>query len=788
MTSKKINFDAINAAAMAIFLSLLEQWLPDGHKAQNEYKSVNPTRSDAHEGSFSINIRKGIWQDFATGDSGSDPISLFAYLFHDNDQGAAAKELADLLGVNSAPVKPVPTKKAEKAPRSEWRPIVPPNNAPEPHKAHIKRGFPEQVWCYRSRSGVPLGYVYRFKTSDGGKEVLPLTWCRNEQTGEQQWRWMAFAEPRPLYGLEWLDVKPDAPVLIVEGEPCAEAARAELVSAAVVMTWPGGGKAVDKCGWNDLAGRDVIIWPDCDSQREKMPKDAPEDFVPPLLPEDKQPGVMAANKIAETLLALGCRVWMVNIPVPDVVKSGYDVVDAIAEGLTGEALLKHLRANIRLLASAGLRDGGQNKAPSPDSAGASAEDTGGPDDWDRGLLRGARGGLEDCRENVFLILSRHRAWEGVIGWNDFTMRLEKIQRPPTGLPVGEWKTEDDYDTGLWLAQNCGLRLQSENTIISGVTMVANKHRFHPPRDWLRSLPAWDGVDRLEHFIADCLGCENSRYVQMAGKYFMIGIVSRIFRPGNKMQHMMVLEGAQGIGKSTFWRVLGGDWFQDSPLKIGSADAYMQLTGVMLYEIAEMDSFNKSEATQVKGFVTQEVDRYREPYARRPVDRPRQCVFVGTTNHGEYLKDTTGNRRFWPIKALNVDVELLKSIREQLFAEALYRFDAGERWHPDRDEERELFVPEQDARRIVDPWLYPLQEWLDDPSQRHLNEFTCTELLMGALKVELNKIDGNRGMATRMGNLMAELAEQDGWVRRRRTTGRREWIWVRPDDKRVRSFT
>jgi predicted P-loop ATPase len=314
-------------------------------------------------------------------------------------------------------------------------------------------------------------------------------------------------------------------------------------------------------------------------------------------------------------------------------------------------------------------------------------------------------------------------------------------------------------------------------------MVAEKNSFHPPRDWVMGLPVWDHTDRLEYFIAECVGCENSRYVQLVGKYFMIGIVARIFRPGCPMHYMPVLEGKQGIGKSTFWRTLvGHEWFQETPFRLGGADAYMALDGAILYEIAEMDSFNRAETTAMKAFISQAKDRFREPYQRRHIDRLRQCVFAGTTNHGEYLKDTTGNRRVWPIKAQFVDNSLLESYREQLFAEAWYRFGVGERWHPNAEEEHHYFVPEQDERRIVDPWLYPLQNWLDDIGQRCENEFTATDILLGAFKVELQKVDGNRSMATRVGNLMAEL---DGWQRKRRSTGRREWVYVRPVDQRLR---
>jgi predicted P-loop ATPase len=398
------------------------------------------------------------------------------------------------------------------------------------------------------------------------------------------------------------------------------------------------------------------------------------------------------------------------------------------------------------------------------------------DGWERGLIEKPRGGLEDCRENVFLILSRHPEWQGIIGWNEFTRRVEKTVPTPFGSLVGEWKIGDDYETGLWLAQHCNLLLRSEATIMAGVAMCADKNKFHPPRDWLESLPVFDGVDRLEHFIADCVGCENSEYIQLIGKYFMIGIIARIYMPGCPMQYMPILEGKQGMGKSSLWRALGGDWFQDTPLKLGDKDAYMQLTGTLIYEIAELDAFNKAESTMVKGFITQENDRFREPYGRRPIDNPRQCVFVGTTNHGEYLKDTTGNRRMWPIKAVDINLDLIKALRPLLFAEALHRFNAGERWHPSRKEEREHFMPEQDYRRIVDPWLYPLQDWLDDVDQRLSNEFTVTDLLMGALKVELNKIDGNRSMATRIGNIMMEI----GWERKRRLRNRRkETVYERP---------
>ena len=181
--------------------------------------------------------------------------------------------------------------------------------------------------------------MFRFKNSSGGKEVLPLTWGKNTQTGKEEWRWMGFKEPRYLYGLDRLAAKPDATVLITEGEKCADAAAEQLPELAC-LTWPGGSKAVSKIDWSPLAGRKVIIWPDCDAQKDKSGV---------LLPETDQPGIKAATQIADKLAVLGCRVWMMVIPKPGERVSGWDIVDTIDEGLTAEALAEYIRAKAKPL-------------------------------------------------------------------------------------------------------------------------------------------------------------------------------------------------------------------------------------------------------------------------------------------------------------------------------------------------------------------------------------------------------------------------------------------------------
>lgn len=398
------------------------------------------------------------------------------------------------------------------------------------------------------------------------------------------------------------------------------------------------------------------------------------------------------------------------------------------------------------------------------------------------LLLKKDGELIECRENVLAFLTQHPDWDGVLGYNEFSGRVMKLKPPPFASAPGEWTQEDDFNLGLWMAYENGLIVKSDAFIVSAVAMAAYRNKYHPIKQWLESLPPWDKTDRLGHFLADCTGCKQSEYSALVGTLFMVGMVARIYRPGCSMQYMPILEGSQGVGKSSFWRALAGEWFQDTPFKIGDKDAYMQLQGVWLYEIAELDSLNKADATSVKAFITQNNDRFREPYGRRIADWPRQCLFVGTTNHYEYLRDATGNRRFWPISARSMNIEALRNMRDQLYAQALALYHAGRRWHPTAAQEGQFFVPQQERRRVIDAWLYLIQDWLSDIDQQMVNEFTVLDILRGAVKVHPERIDNFNAMSQRVSRLMQEL----GWERRRRTSGGRQWVYLRPKDQQIKS--
>ncbi|MGF7163499.1 hypothetical protein FHS85_005168 [Rhodoligotrophos appendicifer] len=246
-----MNFEAIGAAALAAYPGLLRQWFPGGRVYGHEFK-VGSLQGEKGE-SLSINITTGAWADFAANHQGGDPISLYAAMTGVK-QGEAAVALAEILGGSLLP-EPRQAEAREKAPkRQTWTPVHPvPDGAGEPLKSHRDFGRHTTSWAYRDAEGRLLGYICRFDMPDGGKEVLPQSYCTGPD-GKRAWRWMSFAKPRPLYGLERLAEQPRANVVIVEGEKCADRAR-QLFPQHVVVTWPSGGKAVRHADWTPLKGR-----------------------------------------------------------------------------------------------------------------------------------------------------------------------------------------------------------------------------------------------------------------------------------------------------------------------------------------------------------------------------------------------------------------------------------------------------------------------------------------------------------------------------------------------------
>ncbi|WP_428421940.1 VapE domain-containing protein [Methylibium sp.] len=438
-------------------------------------------------------------------------------------------------------------------------------------------------------------------------------------------------------------------------------------------------------------------------------------------------------------------------------------------------------------APAGSSDGG-GSTPTDGSAGEGSAPAD-RSDWRDDLLR-SNGGKKDCRENVYLCLINHPTLKAVVGYDEFSHRVMKLKPPPWDSTPGEWTTNDDYLLGFYLAKQERLVIKGEGTIVAGVAMAAFHNRYHPVHKYLHGLKPWDEVERMPFWLHECLGADDNEYTRLVGPWFLMGMVRRVLDPGCQMDYMVVLEGLQGKQKSTALRILVGndEWFADTPIRVGEKDAMLSLAGIWLYEIGELESFSKAEVTAVKQYVSSRVDRVREPFARRPTDRRRSGVFAGSTNASEYFKDPTGARRFWPV-ACNGEIDLAKLAewRDMLYAEAMHRLKSSDqevrRYWPTREEADTWLAPEQEKRQIVDPWFEKLATWLDSKAPygdsgdmvRDVKCFTSYELLVKALNVPIDRIDGGRQMATRVGTAMHALK----WDKQRDSTGARVWRYYRP---------
>ena len=209
-----------------------------------------------------------------------------------------------------------------------------------------------------------------------------------------------------------------------------------------------------------------------------------------------------------------------------------------------------------------------------------------------------------------------------------------------------------------------------------------------------------------------LGAEDTPLNRAFGSRWMISAVARIMQPGAKVDHMLILEGPQGAKKSSALKALAGaEWFTDELAEIGSKDAAQQMRGIWIIEIAELDAISRAEVSRIKAFLTRTTDRYRPPYERYVVEVPRQCVFAGSVNPETYLRDETGNRRFWPVRCGRIDLDALRRDRDQLWAEAVARYRDGAIWWLDEPELIADAKTEQDQRYQADAWDARIDRWL-----------------------------------------------------------------------------
>lgn len=335
------------------------------------------------------------------------------------------------------------------------------------------------------------------------------------------------------------------------------------------------------------------------------------------------------------------------------------------------------------------------------------------------LAKSDKGAVMAHLANVLLILAHDPPVAGMVGYNEFTSEHLMMRAPPPAEDGAEempgpyprpWGPEDTALVQAYLQRIWAGRINLQ-TVEQAMMTVSRQNRFHPVRDWLGSLK-WDGRSRIDGWLVNAFACKNTKFHRSIGSKFLIAAVRRIRRPGTKFDQLLVLEGEQGIGKSrTLEALFGREWFTDTmPDDLASRDAALALLGVWGLELGEIEQLIRSEVETVKAFLSRAVDRYRPPYGKSYVERPRQGVLIGTTNARDYLRDSTGNRRIWPVWCDAADPEWVRIHRDQLWAEAAHREMAGEAIWIENTEDHQTAVSAQAKRLTEDVWTDAIRTW------------------------------------------------------------------------------
>lgn len=326
--------------------------------------------------------------------------------------------------------------------------------------------------------------------------------------------------------------------------------------------------------------------------------------------------------------------------------------------------------------------------------------------------------VDKCLANLKTILLNDPAWKGKIRLNSFLMRFDVSNDLPFERREDErWSDVDVSNTKIWLEVNYGIR-PSDVDVNNAIATVAHAQQYNPMREYVDNLPepSCDSDDIIETWACDFFGCDDTPINRAFASKFLIGAIARVYKPGEKVDSMIVLEGRQGLGKSKFLKALCPDpeWFTDGLSEFGSKEQAVEIEGKWIVELAELKGFGK-DLDQVKAFMSRTAENYRPPYARNSIHSPRKCVYAGTVNieNVGYLRDVTGNRRFWPLLCKKKAPDLTPEIRDRLWAEAKQRYLAGEKWFFD-DGEEELLASaeaEQKKRVAVDVWEEDIEDYL-----------------------------------------------------------------------------
>lgn len=355
--------------------------------------------------------------------------------------------------------------------------------------------------------------------------------------------------------------------------------------------------------------------------------------------------------------------------------------------------------------------------------------------------------------NVKVALDYDPQLKGLVHYDEFLDRLM------TGTPAREWNDGDDTQLAIYLQSRRGLLAIRSSQVREVVNHHARLTPRHVVREWFLSLQ-WDGVPRIAeafqlHWRALPSLSQPPDYLRAISRNLFIGMVARIMAPGCQLDEMVVFESKQGLYKSSALQVLGGAWVAVAHERVTEKDFFQDIQGKMLVEISEMSSFSKATQERIKSVISTRSDRFRGSYDHRSTDHPRQCVFAGTTNADDWGFDETGMRRYWPVAVGRVDVDALGLLRDQLFAEAVVLWQVGAHWW----EVPDSAIDVQDERQNYDEWTERVLQWAELQISTGAESIAVGDLLMGALKFTVDKLDKPAQMR------VARILKVHKWERR-----------------------
>lgn len=648
-----IDFKSIANQLTPSLPQILTEILPGGKITGKEYRCASILGGDGE--SFAFNLESQVWKDFASGHSGGkDIISLYAEV-KGTKQVEAAKELVSRFSLpthylNGSAPKPVINKKPEPT-------IIPaPLDARGPDFSHSKFGSPSAVYKYADKSRT-FFYVARYDT-EKGKELRPYSF-----TTGHKWISKGYPEPRPLYMQDlWIDGKT---FIVVEGEKAANHLYGITNGKYNITTWANGTNALEKADLKPLLTlQKILLWPDAD-----------------------EPGKQAMHKLASIIHKndIGCEIYMVNT---EGLPKGFDAAD-LTEPLNDFMKTRKMAWAPVIPDKLQAIEGEivQPAQPIPDKVQSK-------------VMRQTNYNLDKWKEIGIAMTMNNRPLQS----QDTMMNIMENWQ---GHGVDGHYNEFSHEVFVKIG-NQSIRQYNEDEdpaiIVRNIERGLNIHTFklgpfekaikihlkhkkvHPVKEWLESLKgAWDGTPRVGSFFTEYTKGKRSEYTDAVSKNFWVGLVARIYEPGCKLDNMVILEGGQKAGKSELFKMIASkEYFAEVERGIDNQKDFVKsMFGKWILEFGELASFSKAEVNDVKQLLSRQVDHARFVWEKQMKGYPRQSIFVGTTNDTNYLKDTTGGRRFWPIHVgdgeHSVDLPRVSKDREQLFAEAVYLYMSGSKW-------------------------------------------------------------------------------------------------------------